>query len=97
VQGSVKVIISCASQIEPKPGLSPWIVLLTPLFTAGCEAIGPDRLKVEALLHQLYVTVRIRNIQQALEYLQAHWYKIDEFGDKEWIIGQDDDEDFIPY
>lgn len=88
VQESVKAIIDCASQIEPKSGLSPWIVLLTPLFTAGYEAIGADRLTVEILLRQLYVTVRIRNIQQALEYLQTYWSKIDNSGDKEWLTAQ---------
>ena len=73
IQGSVKRIIECVSSITPSYGLSPAIVLTTPLFTAGCEALGEDRETVRGLLNQLYDLLRIRNIKLALEVLDAFW------------------------
>ncbi|KAI9745924.1 MAG: hypothetical protein M1818_000605 [Claussenomyces sp. TS43310] len=88
VQDSVKTIIECTSAIKPSSGLSPCIVLTTPLFTAGCEAIGPDRAIVADLLSRLYRSVRVKNIQQALDYLQLHWKKANEFESKGWVFPQ---------
>jgi hypothetical protein len=73
IQDSVKRIIECVSSITPSYGLSPAIVLTTPLFTAGCEALGEDREIVRRLLSQLYERLRIRNIKLALEVLEAFW------------------------
>jgi hypothetical protein len=73
IQRSVKRIIECVSSITPSYGLSPAIVLTTPLFTAGCEALGEDRDSVRQLLSQLYELLKIRNIKLALEVLEAFW------------------------
>jgi Fungal specific transcription factor domain/Fungal Zn(2)-Cys(6) binuclear cluster domain len=73
IQDSVKRIIKCVSSITPSYGLSPAIVLTTPLFTAGCEALGEDREVIRRLLSQLYERLRIRNIKLALEVLDAFW------------------------
>ena len=73
IQHSVRKIIECASAITPSYGLSPAIVLTTPLFTAGFEALGEDREAIRRLLNQLYGLLKIRNIKLALEILEAFW------------------------
>ena len=73
IQESVKSIIKCASALTPTYGLSPAIVLTTPLFTAGCEALGEDRESIRSLLEKLFDMLRIRNIRVAIEILESHW------------------------
>lgn len=88
VQASVKAILDFASRITLAHGLSPWIVLATPLFTAGCEALDGDRDIVVKLFQQLYDSLRIRNMQRGLEVLQRHWEIIDSTGSQDWNVSQ---------
>lgn len=83
VQNSVKAILDCANRITLTAGLSPWIVLATPLFTAGCDALGNDRLQVADLFQQLYTSLRIRNMLRGLEVLHQHWDRVDA-GSQDW-------------
>jgi hypothetical protein len=73
VEESVRKIIECVSSITPSYGLSPAIVMTTPLFSAGCEALGEDREKIRQQLAQLYELLKIRNIKLALEVLENCW------------------------
>lgn len=73
VQRSVKKILECISQIVPKPGLSPWVTLTTPLFTAGCESLGEDREEFKKLFISLYKSTRIPNVLQSLKFLEVYW------------------------
>jgi hypothetical protein len=73
VQQSVKRILECTSQIVPRSGLSPWVMLTTPLFTAGCEALGEDRDAFKRLLTSLHDTTRIPNVLQTLKFLEIYW------------------------
>lgn len=73
VQDSVKKIIECVRSVALAHGLSPAIVLTTPLFTAGCEAMGEDREAVRDLLLELYEMLRIRNIKITLDVLESCW------------------------
>lgn len=73
VQFSVKRILACTSHIVPRSGLSPWVMLTTPLFTGGCEALGEDREAFKQLLTSLYNTTRIPNVLQSLEFLEKYW------------------------
>lgn len=73
VQWSVQRILECTAQIGPSPGLSPWVVLTTPLFIAGCEAQGEDRAKVRQLLASLHDTIHIPNVLQSLKFLEQYW------------------------
>ncbi|PLN82446.1 fungal-specific transcription factor domain-domain-containing protein [Aspergillus taichungensis] len=73
VQSSVQRILACTAEIGPAPGLSPWVLLTTPLFIAGCEARGGDRERVRSLLRQLYETIRVPNVVQALRFLELYW------------------------
>lgn len=73
IQESVKTIIDCVRAIKPAYGLSPTIVLTTPLFVAGCEAQGQDRTAIKELLTQLHDSLNIRNIKLTLDILENHW------------------------
>ncbi|KAA8652053.1 fungal specific transcription factor domain-containing protein [Aspergillus tanneri] len=73
VQTSVKRILECTAQIGPSPGLSPWVMLTTPLFIAGCEAQDEDRETVRRLLLSLHDTIRVPNVLQSLKFLEQYW------------------------
>ncbi|KAJ5832282.1 hypothetical protein N7474_000593 [Penicillium riverlandense] len=73
VQQSVQRILECAAQIGPSSGLSPWVMLTTPLFIAGCEARVEDRDMVRQLLSSLHDTIRIPNVLQSLTFLEQYW------------------------
>lgn len=112
VQASVKRILDCTMQIGPSAGLSPWVMLTTPLFIAGCEAQGEDRDTVRHLLASLYDTIRVPNVLQSLKFLEQYWGQAR--GEEDWshFLGMSDGEgvdvvyadwadrmnfDFIPY
>ncbi|KAL4916244.1 fungal-specific transcription factor domain-containing protein [Aspergillus aurantiobrunneus] len=97
VQRSVKKIIECSEHIGPSPGLSPWTMLTTPLFIAGCEAQGEDRARVQQLLSKLHDTIRVPNVLQSLKFLEQYWaHQLDE--NESWNRFLDRMRfDFIPY
>lgn len=83
VQQSVQRILECTAQIGPSAGLSPWVMLTTPLFIAGCEARGDDRDTVRRLLASLHDTIRVPNVLQSLKFLEQYWAnKLSE--DEDW-------------
>lgn len=84
VQASVRQILACTMKIAPSAGLSPWVMLTTPLFIAGCEARGErDREVVRHLLRSLHRTICIPNVLQSLQFLEQYWAnQIDE--DEDW-------------
>lgn len=83
VQQSVQRILACTAQIGPSAGLSPWVMLTTPLFIAGCEAQGEDRDTVRRLLSSLHDTIRVPNVLQSLRFLEQYWAnKVNE--DEDW-------------
>ncbi|KAJ5740637.1 hypothetical protein N7493_000509 [Penicillium malachiteum] len=97
VQRSVQRILECTEMIGPSSGLSPWVMLTTPLFIAGCEARGDDRDTVRRLLSSLHETVRIPNVLQSLKFLEQYWAnKLS--SDEDWSHFLDRmNYDFIPY
>lgn len=83
VQQSVQRILECTAQIGPSAGLSPWVMLTTPLFIAGCEAQGEDRDTVRNLLSSLHDTIRVPNVLQSLKFLEQYWAnKV--YDDEDW-------------
>ena len=78
VQEAVRRILDCLQGIEPREGLSPYIVLTMPLFTAGREAIGEDRETVRKMMKELGQRLGLRNIWRGLEFLEAGWKGGDE-------------------
>lgn len=96
VQTCVQAIISAVTGILPVMELSPWVLLTTPLYTAGCEALGADRDTIRHLLQQLYETLRIRNTLRAISILEDHWSTSPRTTSCE-ETRKDDTFDFIPY
>lgn len=98
VQRSVKRILDCTSQIVPRSGLSPWVMLTTPLFTAGCEALGEDREAFRQLFISLHNTTRIPNVLQSLKFLETYWAYETHNENEDWSHFLDRMSfDFIPY
>lgn len=99
VQNCVQQIISVVSSILPVVELSPWVLLTTPIYTAGCEAIGTDRDIVLVLLQQLYATLRIRNTLRAISILESLWKTQMHSHESESSGNSQEDStlDFIPY
>jgi hypothetical protein len=73
VQDSVKRVLECVRGITPQCGLSPYIVLNVPLFTAGRDAIGDDRDAIRGHLIELAQMTGLRNIKRGLEILESMW------------------------
>lgn len=73
IQASVRRILECTAQIGPSAGLSPWVMLTTPLFIAGCEARGEERERARELLSVLHDTIRVPNVLQSLKFLEQYW------------------------
>ncbi|EEA23217.1 hypothetical protein TMatcc_002073 [Talaromyces marneffei ATCC 18224] len=88
-QQCVRGVLDAVCNVLPVTVLSPWILLTTPIFTAGCEAINQDRETVKQLLVELYTVLRIRNILRALEVLEKHWERPDD--------SYTDVADFLPF
>ncbi|OQD99393.1 hypothetical protein PENSOL_c006G02766 [Penicillium solitum] len=97
VQQSVQRILECTAQIGPSSGLSPWVMLTTPIFIAGCEARGQDRDTVRQLLSSLHDTIRVPNVLQSLRFLEQYWSnKLSEEEDWSHFLERMQF-DFIPY
>jgi hypothetical protein len=73
VQGCVERVLGCVEGIEKRGGLSPYIVLTMPLFTAGREAVGGDRERVRGLMGALARETGLRNVWRSLEFLESGW------------------------
>lgn len=78
VQRCVKRILECVGGIRQRAGLSPYIVLTMPLFTAGREALSEDREIVRRALRGLGELLRLRNVWRSLEFLEEGWERVDE-------------------
>ena len=59
VQSSVKTILACIESLTATAGLTPLVVMTTPLFAAGCEAQGEDRDRVRVLLRNMFDRLHI--------------------------------------
>jgi hypothetical protein len=73
VQNAVKQILKCVGGIQPSEGLSVYIVLVMPLFTAGQEAFGEDRERVRERMKVLGEKLRLRNVWRSREILENIW------------------------
>lgn len=89
VQTSVQRILEIADQMKSTSGMSPWLLMATPLFTAGSYAFGPDRDRMRDLFTTFQRTIRIANYQRSLELLETYWKESDQGSaqDIEFVIG----------
>lgn len=98
VQDSVKRILECIDSITAIAGLTPLVVLTTPLFTAGCEALDEDRDKVRSLLLRMFELLRIPNMYRSLEVLESFWASPRCGEAQDWdSFMRDQQWDFLPY
>ncbi|EED14838.1 conserved hypothetical protein [Talaromyces stipitatus ATCC 10500] len=88
VQQCVRGVLDTVCEVRPVSVLSPWILLTTPIFTAGCDAIDQDRDTVKTLLQELYTVLRIRNVLRAIKILEEHW---------KWPYDCTDIANFLPF
>ena len=80
VQDCVRRIIECVGSIKPAATLSPLTLLTTPVFTAGCEAIGSERTRIAHLLSNMFTLLRVPNMKRALQVLEVFWHESDARG-----------------
>ncbi|GAB7351529.1 hypothetical protein MBLNU459_g2169t1 [Dothideomycetes sp. NU459] len=98
VQQSVKRILECIDNITATAGLTPLVVLTTPLFTAGCEALDEDRDKVRGLLLRMFELLKIPNMYRSLEVLESFWASPRCGEAQDWdSFMRDQNWDFLPY
>jgi hypothetical protein len=55
--------------------LSPYIVLVPPLFAAGREASGEEREIVRGMMREVVEVMRLRNVRRCWEILEQGWEK----------------------
>jgi Fungal specific transcription factor domain len=89
IQVSVQRILEIASQMNHTSGLSPWLLMSTPLFTAGSVSLPVDRQRARNLMVELHEKIRISNYRCSLGLLDLYWKKSDEEGiqDVECVLG----------
>ena len=96
VQDSVKRILDCAEGMTAAAGLTPIVVMTTPLFAAGCEALGADRDRVRVLLLNMFELLRIPNVYRAWEVLESFWCNV--YDTQDWDSYMKAQHwDFLPY
>lgn len=87
VQETVHRILALLSGIKLVNGPCPGIVLLFPLFSAGCGAIeSDDRQQVRTLLTDMVKMFGINTVQHSLKVLEALWTHRDVYGESETSI-----------
>ncbi|RFU25054.1 hypothetical protein B7463_g11285, partial [Scytalidium lignicola] len=72
VQACVKEILDTICGVLPILPLSPWALLTTPIFTAGCEAIGQDQELGDNDPRKSMENINIRP-ERRLDYTPAHY------------------------
>ncbi|KAI1612353.1 fungal-specific transcription factor domain-containing protein [Exophiala viscosa] len=97
VQECVQRIVECVGSIKPAATLSPLTLLTTPLFTAGCEAIGRERIRVAQLLNNMFTLLRVPNMKRALQVLEVFWHESDARGIFWEEFSRERGWDFLPY
>ncbi|CAD0090174.1 unnamed protein product, partial [Aureobasidium mustum] len=98
VQSSVKTILACVEGLTATAGLTPLVVMTTPLFAAGCEAQGEDRDRVRVLLSNMFELLHIPNIHRSLEVLESFWASTERGETQDWDSFMHDQHwDFLPY
>ncbi|TIA58666.1 hypothetical protein D6C77_05373 [Aureobasidium pullulans] len=98
VQSSVRTILCCIESLTATPGLTPLVVMTTPLFAAGCEAQGEDRDRVRRLLQNMFELLHIPNIHRSLEVLESFWASTERGEAHDWdSFMHDQNWDFLPY
>ncbi|SPJ74522.1 uncharacterized protein FTOL_04253 [Fusarium torulosum] len=73
VQYCVSQIINCAYDMSCESGLSPRVLLVAPLFTAGLCAIGPARDSIRSILVDIGKWMKTPHLSKTLALLENIW------------------------
>ncbi|KAH8658946.1 fungal-specific transcription factor domain-containing protein [Ilyonectria robusta] len=97
-QFCVEQIIRCAESMNLSSGLSPRVLLVSPLFTAGLCAIGPARESIKFALTDIGQWMKTPHLIKTLALLEQIWLQF--AGDSEedvWSWFERVNFDFLPY
>ncbi|KAF4345117.1 cytochrome P450 monooxygenase 4ac1 [Fusarium beomiforme] len=97
VQFCVDQIIQCAHGMSRESGLSPRVLLVSPLFTAGLYAIGTARDQIRSALIDIGKWMKTRHLSKTLELLEKVWLQYPGDTERAWERIQAVNIDFLPY
>ncbi|KAF5597141.1 benzoate 4-monooxygenase cytochrome P450 [Fusarium pseudocircinatum] len=97
VRFCVAQIIQCAHRMYRESGLSPRVLLVSPLFTAGLYAIGSARDEIRHELADIGRWMKTPHLFKTLELLERVWLQHPDDSTRTWETIEDISVDFLPY
>ncbi|KAF4439878.1 cytochrome P450 4ac1 [Fusarium acutatum] len=97
VRFCVAQIIQCAHKMSRESGLSPRVLLVSPLFTAGLYAIGAARDEIRLELAGIGRWMKTPHLFKTLELLERVWLQHPDDSTRIWETIEDISVDFLPY
>ncbi|KAF9765989.1 hypothetical protein IL306_001642 [Fusarium sp. DS 682] len=97
VQFCVNQIIQCAFGMSREAGLSPRVLLVSPLFTAGLYAIGLARHQIRSALVDIGKWMKTPHLSKTLELLEKIWLQYPDDSTHAWEGIDAISIDFLPY
>ncbi|KAF4961547.1 hypothetical protein FGADI_171 [Fusarium gaditjirri] len=97
VRFCVAQIIQCAHGMSRESGLSPRVLLVSPLFTAGLYAIGAARDEIRLELAHIGRWMKTPHLIKTLELLERVWLQHPDDSTRTWETIEDIIVDFLPY
>ncbi|EWY83717.1 hypothetical protein FOYG_13514 [Fusarium oxysporum NRRL 32931] len=97
VRFCVTQIIQCAHKMSRESGLSPRVLLVSPLFTAGLYAIGSARDEIRLELVDIGRWMKTPHLFKTLELLERVWLQHPDDSTRTWETIEDMRVDFLPY
>ncbi|KAF4452835.1 putative cytochrome P450 4ac1 [Fusarium austroafricanum] len=97
VQFCVNQIIQCAHGMSCESGLSPRVLLVSPLFTAGLFAIGSARDNIRYALVDIGKWMKTPHLSKTLELLEKVWLEYPDDSASAWEGLEAINIDFLPY
>ncbi|KAF5565714.1 cytochrome P450 monooxygenase 4ac1 [Fusarium phyllophilum] len=97
VRFCVAQIIQCAHRMSRESGLSPRVLLVSPLFTAGLYAIGAARNEIRLELADIGRWMKTPHLFKTLELLERVWLQHPDDSTRTWETIEDISVDFLPY
>jgi hypothetical protein len=97
VRFCVAQIIQCAHRTSRESGLSPRVLLVSPLFTAGLYAIGAARDQIRLELADIGRWMKTPHLFKTLELLERVWVQHPDDSTRTWETIEGINVDFLPY
>ncbi|KAH7154206.1 fungal-specific transcription factor domain-containing protein [Fusarium sp. MPI-SDFR-AT-0072] len=97
VRFCVAQIIQCAHKMSRESGLSPRVLLVSPLFTAGLYSIGAARDEIRLELADIGRWMKTPHLFKTLELLERVWLQHPDDSTRTWETIEDISVDFLPY